>query len=184
MALSALIQSIPPGAHSMPTRLISSIYSSSPITKRSSTGAIFLVLLASLSTTAQEINLNETTSPVVGTVLDEARNPVENIRAQSFGPEADRGSEITDAGGRFEFTWHDPRRLTERMLLAKDADGRRQAWVGVTASRLPVPLELVLKPAHEVKVKVVDSNGDAVAGAKIVALGGAASFPIATAVSG
>jgi hypothetical protein len=168
----------------MPTRLISSIYSSSPITKRSSTGAIFLVLLASLSTIAQEINLNETTFPVVGTVLDEARNPVENIRAQSFGPEADRGSEITDAGGRFEFTWHDPRRLTERMLLAKDADGRRQAWVGVTASRLPVPLELVLKPAHEVKVKVVDSNGDAVAGAKIVALGGAASFPIATAVSG
>jgi len=168
----------------MPTQIVSPTGSIGPVAKRSWAGALFLILLRALPTIAQEINLNESTFPVIGTVLDESRNPVENIRVQSFGPEADRGSEITDAGGRFEFTWHDPRRLTERVLLAKDADGRRQAWVGVTASRLPVPLELVLKPAHEVKVKVVDSNGDLYGGIKVVAFGGPASFPLASALTG
>jgi hypothetical protein len=167
----------------MPAQITSPIGSIGPIPK-CWRGAFFLIFLATLPTIAQEINLNESTFPAVGTVLDEARNPVENIRVQSFGPEADRGSEMTDAAGRFEFTWHDPRRLTERMLLAKDADGHRQAWFGVTASRLPVPLELVLKPAHEVKVKVVDSNGDPYGGIKVVALGGAASFPVASALTG
>lgn len=116
-----------------------------------------------------------------GMVVDENHRPVENIRVQSYGPEADRGSETTDAEGRFSFAIQDPRKGYDHLLIARDTEGKLQGWLGFLGSRFPKPLEITLKPAHEVKVKVVDASDAPVAGAKVVALGGRSSFGLANA---
>jgi len=132
-------------------------------------------LLAVLVADLQEVTASEPANPtfqVKGRVVDETEQPVSGAEVKSLiFKECPSG--ITDDDGHFvlELPRKPPQFLS---LCATVEDQARQAFFSYRldgGKELPAEIKLVIRPAREIDVTVVESNGPPVQDAKVIASG-------------
>jgi len=111
-------------------------------------------------------------SPVVsGRVVDEAGGAVAGAKVQFVMGGWDYPTTHTDRGGAFRLVLlpeSDDPRTYPRVVLATDADGRRQGVARFTVVRDARDLTITLRPARTATVRVRDAAKQPVAGAQVV----------------
>lgn len=111
-------------------------------------------------------------APVIsGRVVDEAGVAVAGARVQFVTGGWDYPTTPTDRGGAFRLVLaphHDDPRTYPRVVLATDADGRRQGVARFTVVRDARDLTVTLRPARTATVRVRDAEQQPVAGARVV----------------
>jgi protocatechuate 3,4-dioxygenase beta subunit len=119
--------------------------------------------------TAQDDVVVERGDNALGTVVDEKGKPVMNVSIRLFIGAPVAATTVSDARGRFFF---DTQQEKWGTLVADDVDGKRIGYgEWYPRSDRSYPPQIVLKPVREVMLKVVDSGGAPVAGAKYASPG-------------
>jgi protocatechuate 3,4-dioxygenase beta subunit len=107
---------------------------------------------------------------IEGTVVDQNGSPVPNARVQLQASMEWSSKTLSDAKGRFRFRFVD---VPTARFLTFTAENRRDGTKGYLSLQeegtlgFPAPVEIVLKPPHEIVIEVNDRTGAPVAGALV-----------------
>jgi hypothetical protein len=161
-----------PGKHALVLLLVSLLACCCLIAARAADGPTpprAKATSAALRSTLPE-RTDEAVFSIRGTVVDENRSPVPNIKvaaAEGLGRTPDFLTQ-SDAAGKFAF--NSPERHPVS-LVASDAAGERMGFLTFydVRDRRGRPLRLVLRKSRAIPVSVVDGRGQPVAGAKVLA---------------
>lgn len=106
---------------------------------------------------------------IAGEVVDERGKPVPAIAVGLTMPPEHHAETTTNSDGSFRFSSPDLReaRAGYKLVRAQNASGDRQALVIVNPGADAAHLRVALKPAKSTEVRVIDTGGAAVAGARV-----------------
>ena len=138
-----------------------------------STTLWLLLVIVPTSWTVDDGDLERSWPEARGIVVDESGEPIAGValEARSFGDFRAEGNSAAD--GIFAIPI-EHENLNGTIVLARSDDGRMLGFADCPDARDDVPdepLEIVLRPARELSVRVVDAQGAPVAGAAVQTIG-------------